>query len=140
MAISSKETISSSRKKEEYIIILTQNGRKTRTKEKKRLRVRYSPKPDYFGYIVSDSVERITDGIKDYFISAVDAKMKFGLTINYKRLTSANMKDFYLRFKDIYPGEITAWQTDNGSENFGEFDRQLKEDGIPHFCNRKIGV
>jgi len=104
-----------------------------KSKRKKRLRVKHPPKPDCFGYIVSDSVERITDGIKDYFISAIDAKMKFGLTINYKRLTSTNMKDFYLRFKSIYPGEIIAWQTDNGSENLGEFDRQLKEDGISHF-------
>lgn len=104
-----------------------------RNKKTKRLRVKHAPKPANFGYIVSDSVERITDGVKDYFISAVDAKMKFALTINYKRLTSANMKDFYLRFKGVYPGEIIAWQTDNGSENLGEFDQQLAKDNIPHF-------
>lgn len=102
-------------------------------KKTKRLRVKHSPKPSGFGYIVSDAVERITDGIKDYFISAVDARMKFGLTINYKRLTSANMKDFYLRFRNVYPGKIIAWQSDNGSENLGEFDEQLAKDNIPHF-------
>jgi transposase InsO family protein len=102
-------------------------------KKTKRLRVRYAPKPNDFGYIVSDSVERITDGIRDYFLSAIDVKMKFSLTLPYKRLTGANMKDFYQRFKDVYPGEILAWQSDNGSENLGEFDKQLKEDGIPHF-------
>lgn len=65
------------------------------SKKAKRLRVKYSPKPSDFGFIVSESVECITDRIKDYFISAVDAKGKFALTLNYKKLTSANMKDFY---------------------------------------------
>lgn len=102
-------------------------------KKTKRLRVKHSFHPDYFGYIVSDSVERITDGIKEYFISAIDAKMKFSLTLNYKRLTSANMTDFYFKFKDIYPGKVKVWQSDNGSENLGEFDDQLKKDGIPHY-------
>jgi len=102
-------------------------------KKTKRLRVKHSPKPSDFGYIVSDSVERITDGIKEYFTSAVDAKMKFALTINYKKLNSANMTDFYQRFKDVYPGDILAWQSDNGSENMGEFDSKLTSDGVPHF-------
>ncbi|KKR70070.1 MAG: Integrase core domain protein [Candidatus Woesebacteria bacterium GW2011_GWA2_40_7b] len=106
-----------------------QRGRK----KTKRLRIKHSFHPNYFGYILSDSVERITDGIKDYFISAIDAKMKFSLTLNYKRLTSENMTDFYLRFKDIYPGKIKMWQSDNGGENLGLFDAQLKKDNIPHY-------
>lgn len=73
------------------------------------------------------------DGIKDYFISAIDAKMKFALTLNYKRLTSKNMRDFYFRFQEVYPGKIRIWQSDNGSENLGVFDQQLKKDGIPHY-------
>jgi transposase InsO family protein len=101
--------------------------------KKKRLRVKHPPKPEDFGYIVSDTVERITDGIKDYFYSAIDAKLKFAITLNYKRLTSRNMKDFYLRFKEVYPGVITAWQNDNGAENLGEFDEQLMREGVPHF-------
>ena len=101
-------------------------------KKTKRLRIRYSPKPTEYGHILSDTVERITDGIKDYFISAIDAKMKFALTLNYKRLTSRNMKDFYLRFKSVYPGRVMIWQSDNGSENLGEFDQQLEADKIPH--------
>lgn len=103
-----------------------------KTKRKKRLRIRHSPKPTTYGHILSDSVERITDGIKEYFISAIDAKMKFALTLNYKRLTSRNMKDFYLRFKQVYPGRIMIWQSDNGGENLGEFDQQLETDSIPH--------
>ena len=102
-------------------------------KRVKRLRVKDAPKPREFGYIVSDAVERITDGIKEFFISAVDVKMKFALTINYKRLTAENMLDFYLRFRKVYPGTIKQWQSDNGSENLGEFDQRLKADGIPHY-------
>jgi hypothetical protein len=99
----------------------------------KRLRVKHSPRPENFGYIVSDSVEKIVDGIRYYFTSAIDAKMKFSLTLKYRNLTSTNMLDFYLRFKTVYPGVIKIWQSDNGSENLGVFDDQLKKDGIPHY-------
>lgn len=102
-------------------------------KKTKKLRIKHSFHPNYFGYILSDSVERITDGIKDYFINAIDAKMKFSLTLNYKRLTSENMTDFYHKFKDVYPGKVKMWQSDNGSENLGLFDAQLKKDNIPHY-------
>lgn len=102
-------------------------------KRKKRLRVKHPPKPKDFGYIVSDTIERVTDGIKDYFYSAIDAKLKFAITINYKRLTSRNNKDFYQRFRSVYPGTIKSWQSDNGAENLGEFEEELKKDSIPHF-------
>lgn len=105
---------------------------KNKVKKKKRLRIKHSPKPIDYGHILSDTVERITDGVKDYFMSAIDAKMKFALTLKYKRITSMNMHDFYLRFKSVYPGTIKAWQSDNGSENLGEFDTQLDADHIPH--------
>lgn len=110
------------------------NGKWARNeaKKKKRLRIKHSPKPEVYGHILSDTVERITDGVKDYFMSAIDAKMKFALTLRYKRITAASMKDFYLRFKTVYPGRIMIWQSDNGSENLGVFDQQLEADGIPH--------
>ena len=98
----------------------------------RRVRVRYPSKVEEFGHIVCDTVERITDGVKDYFYNAIDAKLKFALTINYSRLTSRNMKDFYERFKSVCPIRIRSWQTDNGSEHLGEFDEHLKKEGIPH--------
>ena len=101
-------------------------------KKAKRLKIKHPVKPKDFGHIVSDTVERVTDGIKEYFYSAIDARLKFALTLNYKRLNSRNMKDFYQRFKSVYPLPIKSWQSDNGSENLGEFDEQLKRDGIPH--------
>ena len=111
------------------------NGKWARNEARKvkRLRVKHSPKPRDFGYILSDTVIRIDNGIRDYYLSAIDAKLKFALTLNYKRLSSRNMKDFYLRFKSVYPGKVLTWQTDNGSENLGEFDDALKADQIPHY-------
>jgi transposase InsO family protein len=106
-------------------------ARKT-VKRKKRLRIKHSPKPQGYGHILSDTVEKIIDGIKRYFLSAIDAKLKFALTLEYKNITSANMKDFYQRFKEVYPLVIKVWQSDNGSENLGVFDEELKKDGIPH--------
>ncbi|MGQ9638765.1 MAG: hypothetical protein ACUVT6_13400 [Thermodesulfobacteriota bacterium] len=73
---------------------------------------------------MSDTVARVTDGVKDYFYSAIDARLKFALTLNYKRLTSREMKDFYRRFKEVYPLAIKSWQSDNGAENLGEFDAE----------------
>lgn len=101
-------------------------------KKQKRAKIRHSPKPVSFGHIISDTVERVTDGIKNYFFSAIDIKSKLALTLNYKKLNSRNMKDFYKRFESVYPGEIKIWQSDNGSENLGDFDEQLKKDEILH--------
>jgi len=102
-------------------------------KRKKRLRIKHSPKPKEYGHILSDTVEKIIDGVKRYFMSAIDAKLKFALTLEYPRITAKNMKDFYLRFKKVYPVTIKVWQSDNGSENLGVFDQQLEQDGIPHY-------
>ena len=98
----------------------------------KRLRVRHAPKPEDLGHIMADTVERIIDGIRHYFYSAIDIKFKFVLTLHYRTLNSRNMKDFYGRFKSVYPGIIKDWQTDNGKENLGEFDDELKRHNIPH--------
>ena len=102
-------------------------------KKKKRLRIKHSPKPEEYGHILSDTVEKVIDGLKRYFMSAIDAKLKFALTLEYSRIIAGNMKDFYLRFKTVYPSTIRVWQSDNGSENLGVFDQELEKDGIPHF-------
>jgi len=104
-----------------------------KAKRAKRLRVKYSPKHQDFGHIQSDTIQRITDGVREYFYSAIDARLKFTLTLNYKTLNSKNNQDFYWKFKSVYPGTIVDWQTDNGQENQGEFEKQLAKDRIPHF-------
>ncbi|MBI3740731.1 MAG: transposase [Chloroflexi bacterium] len=98
----------------------------------KRFRVRKSPTPQAYGYVLSDTVERIVDGIKYYFYNGIDAKMKFALTLMYPRLNSQNNQDFYQRFKRVYPWEIHIWQTDNGKENLGDFESALEKDHVPH--------
>ena len=54
------------------------------------------------------------------------------MTLNYKRLTSRNMKDFSSKFKEVSPLAIKSWQKDNGPENLGEFEAELKRERIPH--------
>jgi hypothetical protein len=105
---------------------------KKTVKRKKRLRIKHSPKPQDYGHILSDTVEKVVNGLKRYFMSAIDAKLKFALTLEYKNITSSNMKDFYQRFKAVYPLKIKVWQSDNGSENLGVFDAELIKDDIPH--------
>jgi transposase InsO family protein len=102
-------------------------------KKTKRLRVKHPPKHQDLGHIQSDTVEQITEGIKEYFYSAIDARLKFSLTLNYKSLNSKNNQDFYQKFKSVYPGVINDWQSDNGLENLGEFEKQLKKDKILHY-------
>ena len=96
------------------------------------MRIKHSPKHKDFGPIQSDTVERVIDGIKEYLYSAIDTRMKFNLTLNYKRLNSRNNKDFYHKFKSCYPGKIKDWQPDNGKENLGDFDKELEKDKVPH--------
>ena len=100
--------------------------------KKKKLRVKHAPRPTDYGHIASDTVERIIDGVKHYFYNATDLKMKFSLSLYYKTLNSANMKDFYGQFKRVYPQRIIDWQTDNGKENLKDFDQELEKDNIPH--------
>jgi len=105
---------------------------KKNNKKKRRLRVKYPPKVQDYGYILSDTVEKVIEGIKFYFLSAIDIKSKFALTLLYPRLSSAQMKDFYLRFRQVYPLEIKKWQNDNGKENLRDFEEILAKEGIPH--------
>lgn len=101
-------------------------------RKEKQTKVKRSPKPSEFGHILSDTVERFTDGIKDYFFSAMDIKSRFVLSLNYKQLSSKEMEHFYERFQSVYPGKIKIWQSDNGGENLGAFDATLKRDRIVH--------
>lgn len=102
-------------------------------REQKEPGVRHSPKPADFVLIISDTVERVTDGMKDYLYCALDIKSGFApRTLHFKRLTSMNIKEFCKRFLSVYTGEIIIWQSDNGSENLGSFNKQLKKGAILH--------
>ena len=101
--------------------------------QRRRNRIRYPIRPREAGHIVADVVELVIAGVRFYFYSAIDAQTKFALTLLYSRLTARDMRDFYLRFKQVYPGRIKSWQSDNGKENLGEFDEQLRKDGVEHY-------
>jgi len=99
----------------------------------KRLRIKKSPRYTESGHIIADTIERVTNGVKDYFYCALDHQLKIGLALNYKTKTSTNMVDFYHHFKSFYPLNIINWQSDNGGENLDKFEDQLTQDKVPHY-------
>ncbi len=102
-------------------------------KPSKRLRVRYSPKPQDFGHLQMDTILKLIDGLRVYLYSALDINLKFGLTLVYFHLNSQNALDFFKKVKLVYPAKIKSVQTDNGLEFLGAFDQYLKKENIPHY-------
>jgi transposase InsO family protein len=82
-----------------------------------------------------DSVHLFEQGLKRYFINAIDIKSKFTFSQCYNSLNSSNAKDFFLKLYRVSPFEIRRIQTDNGSEFYSFFDDELKKKTIPHFWN-----
>lgn len=72
-------------------------------KPARRPRVKYSPKPTDFGYLQMDTVFKIVEGVRSYLYSAIDVKLKFGLTLAYSRLNSQNTLDFFKKVELVYP-------------------------------------
>ncbi len=103
----------------------------TRLKQR-RLRVRYSPKSEDFGYIQIDTVVKLVDGVKYYFYDAIDVKSKFALSLPYKHLNSSNTVDFLEKLILVSPFKIKTIQTDNGLEFLGEFEVYLKKTKMKH--------
>jgi putative transposase len=101
-------------------------------KPPKRQRVRYAPKPEALGYLQMDTMERVVDGLKVHFYSAIDVKGKFAFALPYRQCTSENGRDFYTKVQHVYPLKIRAVQTDNGAEFLGAFDAQLQEQQVKH--------
>jgi putative transposase len=113
--------------------------------KKKRLRVKYAPKPKDLGHIQMDTVLRIEDGLRYYLYSAIDIKGKFALSLAYKRANTKNTLDFFKKLEHIYPGQLLSVQTDNGSEFLGVFREYLARKAIKHYfiyprCPRINGV
>ena len=104
-----------------------------RNKRKKRLRVKHPPKHKEFGHFQLDTTVKFVDGLKRYFISAIDVKLKFSFSVCYSSLNSRNSKDLIKKLEQVYPFKIKSIQTDNGLEFLGECDGYLKKKNIPHF-------
>jgi putative transposase len=120
-------------------------SRYSKPKRKKRLRIKYAPKPKDLGHIQMDTVQRIEDGVRYYLYSAIDIKGKFAISISYKKANSKNTLDFFKKLEHVYPGKILSIQTDNGSEFLGMFEEYLSRNKIRHYfiyprCPRINGV
>ena len=117
---------------------LTYYGREKPVIRRKKLR-----KPKDFvakspGDLVEiDTIVKYLFGIKRYVLSAVDVKTRYSFAWSYNRPTSANAKDFFKKLKEIFPYEIKAVQTDNGSEFHKYFADYLKGENITHYWNYK---
>ena len=84
------------------------------------------------GYIEMDTVIKFVDGMKMYFLTAIDVKLKFAFSLPYTTLNSRNTVDFFKKLQFVYPIKITTVQTDNGLEFLAEFEEYLNKQRIPH--------
>ena len=88
----------------------------------------------YDGELVkADTIVRFKDGLKRYIVTAMDTEKKFAFAYAYKNHSSSATKDFMDKFKAVAPVQLTAVQTDNGSEFEKHFHIYLEENGIIHF-------
>lgn len=84
-----------------------------------------------------DTVIRFVGTVKKYVITAVDVSSRYTFAWNYRRLDSANAKDFFQKIEMAFPFPIRHVQTDNGSEFCKYFTNYLKEQNTIHFWNYK---
>jgi transposase InsO family protein len=112
------------------------NGQVKVLQKKKKLR-----KPDEFkvnapgDLIEIDTVVKFAWNIRRYIITAVDVHSRYSFAFCYERPLSVNARDFIQKLQLVFPYEIKAVQTDNGSEFHKYFDDYLKEQSITHFWN-----
>lgn len=84
-----------------------------------------------------DTIVKFDYGIKRYVITAVDTYSRYSFAYSYKRATSNNAKDFFIKLKTVFPYAITHIQTDNGSEFHKYFASYVKSQKTIHFYNYK---
>ncbi|HLD74970.1 MAG TPA: integrase core domain-containing protein [Bdellovibrionota bacterium] len=99
----------------------------------KRLRVKRAPHYEEPGHFQADTSFYFSEGIKRYFISAIDGYLKFSFTNCYSSLSSLKSRDFIEKLMAVYPLKLKSIQTDNGSEFLGKFDAYLQNQKIPHY-------
>jgi transposase InsO family protein len=82
-----------------------------------------------------DSVHLNENGIKRYFITAIDVCGRQAYARQYKTLNSDNAKDFMTKLRSRFTYKIKSVQTDNGLEFYKHFDDYLKVENITHYWN-----
>lgn len=106
-------------------------GRKKHPRRKK-LRVKYAPKPNQGGYVELDTIETVIDTLRRYTITAIDVKLKVAYAQTFKSKSAANALIVLENLQSMLPLVIHAVQTDNGSEFESVFDNYCKEQKIVH--------
>ena len=82
-----------------------------------------------------DTVVKFAYGIKRYIITAVDIKTRYSFALAYTKHDSVSTKDFFKKLEQVFPYDIRAAQTDNGSEFHRYFRDYLKQSQIKHYWN-----
>jgi putative transposase len=113
-------------------------GKIKKVTKKKKLR-----KPKEFASAIPgdlieiDTVVRFITNVRRYVITAVDVHSRYTFAWSYRRLDSANAKDFFRRLQIAVPFTIRHVQTDNGSEFCKYFTSYLREQNTIHYWNYK---
>jgi putative transposase len=84
-----------------------------------------------------DTVVRFITNVRRYVITAVDVHSRYTFAWSYRRLNSADAKDFFKRLELAFPFSIRHVQTDNGSEFCKYFTSYLREQNTIHYWNYK---
>ena len=82
-----------------------------------------------------DTIVKFAWGIKRYIITAVDVHSRYSFALVYEKHDSHSTRDFFQKLERVFPYQIKAVQTDNGSEFHKYFKQYLKERRITHYWN-----
>lgn len=74
-------------------------------------------------------------GRRFYLYVAVDCKSRYGFIWAYQSGSSESAANFLLKVINYFPFNITAVNTDNGSEYLLNFHKQCEKLNIPHYFN-----
>ena len=72
-------------------------------------------------------------GVRFYLFVAIDCKSRYGYVWCYKTGSSASAADFLKRVITYFPFEISAVNTDNGSEYLLNFHKLCQDLGLMHY-------
>ena len=106
-------------------------GRK-RPEQRKKIRVKRSPKPESGGYAQIDTIETIIAGIRRYTITAIDVRLKIIYAQTFSSKHSKNALIVLKILTSVLPAKIHTVQTDNGTEFEGEFEKYCRKSKIKH--------
>ena len=84
-----------------------------------------------------DTIVKFVHGMRRYIITAVDIHTKYAYAKSYKSHVSLSAKYFFQDLEKVFPYQIKAVQTDNGSEFHKYFREYLEKQEVIHYFNYK---